>query len=471
MSGSSEALATDLVVIGAGPGGYTAAIRGAQRGLDVALVERETVGGVCINHGCIPAKSLIHAAGFQKDIEHWNDIGIDTGELSVDFGAVQAWKNDVIEQLTDNIRAGLDDHDVRVVPGTARFRDASTVVVEGDRGERQIAFDHAVIATGSEPMELPGLAFDNDGVVSSRELLQLESVPGEIVVVGGGYIGMEAVTKFAKFGASVRVVEARDRVLGMFEPEIVDTIQETSEMYTDGIYTNALATGLEYDDEGRPVLLVDHDGTERRLSTDYVVVAAGRDTTAATDRLGLENTDVELTENGSIVTDDQLRTTDENIFAVGDAAGEPFLAHVAYEEGKVAAAVAAGDDAALGNDYLPSVMYTDPEVAVVGHSESEARESYDDVLVGRVPMSASGRALSANKPAGYVKVVAAGDGSLLGVQIVGARASDTIAEATLALELDAGLDDLRGTAHAHPTFPEALADAADDAVGESIHSH
>jgi dihydrolipoamide dehydrogenase len=470
MSHTGSELATDLVVIGAGPGGYTAAIRGAQRGLDVVLVERETVGGVCINHGCIPAKSLIHAAGFQKDIRGWNDIGIETGEVSVDFDAVQAWKNDVIEQLTDSIRAGLDDHDVRLLGGTARFRDSSTVVVEGDRGDRTIEFDHAIVATGSEPLELPGLGFDNDRVISSREVLQLDSVPDELVVVGGGYIGMEAVTKFAKFGSSVRVVEARDRVLGMFEEEIVDTIQETSEMYTDGIYTNALATGVEYDD-GRPVLLVDHDGTERRLTADYVIVAAGRDTTAARDRLDLANTDVELTEKGYIATDDQLRTADDNIFAVGDTAGEPFLAHVAYEEGKVAAAVAAGDDAALGTDFLPSVMYTDPEVAVVGQSESEAREAYDDVLVGRVPMSSSGRALSANKPAGYVKVVAAPDGTLLGAQIVGARASDTIAEATLALELGATVDELRGTAHAHPTFPEALADAADDAAGESIHSH
>jgi len=471
MSNAGGTLATDLVVVGAGPGGYTAALRGAQRGLDVALVERETVGGVCINHGCIPAKSLIHAAGFQKDIQHWNDIGIETGEVSVDFGAVQAWKNDVVERLTDHIRAGLDDHDVCLLDGTARFLDSSTVVVESERGKRPVEFDHAVVATGSQPMELPGLGFDQDGVISSRDVLQLDAVPDELVVVGGGYIGMEAVTKFAKFGASVRVVEARDRVLGAFEEEIVDAIQETSEMYTDGIYTNALATGLEYDDEGRPVLLVDHDGTERRFSADYVVVAAGRDTTAVRERLDLENTDVEVTEQGRIVTDDQLRTTDDDIFAVGDAAGEPFLAHAAYREGKVAAAVAAGDDAALGTDYLPSVMYTDPEVAVVGRSESEAREAYDDPLVGRVPMATSGRALSANKPAGYVKVVAAPDGALLGAQVVGARASDTIAEATLALELDATIDDLRGTAHAHPTFPEALADAADDAVGESIHSH
>ncbi|MDS0261545.1 dihydrolipoyl dehydrogenase [Haloarcula sp. S1CR25-12] len=467
---TANTLATDLVVIGAGPGGYTAAIRGAQRGLDVVLVERETVGGVCVNHGCIPAKSLIHAAGFQKDIRQWNDIGIETGEVTVDFQAVQEWKNEVVRRLDEDILAALDQHDVTLLDGTARFRDSTTVVVDGETGDRTVTFDHAVVATGSQPLEIPGLEFDRDGVISSRDLLQVETVPDEIIVVGGGYIGMEAVTKFAKFGSSVRVVEARDRVLGAFEREVVDAIQETSEMYTDGIYTSALARGVEHED-GKPVLVVDHEGEERRFSGDYVVVAAGRDTAAARDRLALEHTAVELSDDGSIATDDQMRTTDDHIFAVGDAAGEPFLAHVAYREGKVAAAVAAGDDDSFDTQYVPAVMYTDPEVAVVGLSEAAAREAHDTIQVGRVPMATSGRALSANKPAGHVKVVADGEGTLLGAQVVGARASDTVAEATLALELDASLDDIRTTLHGHPTFPEALADAADDAVGESIHSH
>jgi dihydrolipoamide dehydrogenase len=462
---------TDLAVVGAGPGGYTAAIRGAQKGLDVVLVERETVGGVCLNHGCIPAKSLIHAAGFQKDIQHWNDIGIETGEVTVDFDAVQAWKNDVIERLDDNILDSLAAHDVTFVTGTAQFLDSTTLSVTDGTAERTVSFDDAVVATGSEPLEIPGLEFDHDRVISSREILQLEAVPDEIIVVGGGYIGMEAVTKFAKFGAAVKVVEARDRVLGMFEEEVVDSIQETSEMYTDGIYTSALARGVEYDDDGRPVLLVEQDGEQRRLSGDYIIVAAGRDTMAHRERLQVDRTDIELTEKGYIDTDDQMRTADENIFCVGDAAGEPFLAHVAYRQGKVAAGAAAGEDETFDDTYVPAVMYTDPEVAVVGHNETDARAEYDDVQVGRVPMHTSGRALSANKPSGYVKVVADGDGRLLGAQVVGARASDTIAEATLALELGASLDDITSTLHAHPTFPEALAEAAADATGEAIHSH
>jgi len=459
----------DLVVIGAGPGGYTAAIRGAQKGLDVMLVEREKVGGVCLNHGCIPAKSLIHAAGFQKDIEHWNDIGIQTGEITVDFEAIQEWKNEVVQTLDDNVLRSVDRHDVEFVEGTASFLDSSSIRIENGESEATVDFEQAVIAIGSQPLEIPGLEFHQDGVISSREILQIEEIPDEIIVVGGGYIGMEAVTKFAKFGSNIKVVEARDRVLCMFEEEVVNSIQETSEMYDNEIYTSALAKGVEYED-GDPVLLVEQHDELIRLSGDYIIVAAGRDTRTLRDRIALENTSVELDDGGYIDTDEQMRTSDENIFCVGDAAGHPFLAHVAYREGKVAGAVAAGEDVAFDNEYIPSVMYTDPEVAVVGLNESEAREKYDDIKIGRFPLNASGRALSANKTSGYVKVVADAGEKLLGVQVVGARASDTIAEATLALEMDATLDDIATTLHAHPTFPEALADAAEAAKGESIYS-
>jgi dihydrolipoamide dehydrogenase len=358
---------------------------------------------------------------------------------------------------------------VEFVEGTASFLDSSSIRIENGESEATVDFEQAVIAIGSQPLEIPGLEFHQDGVISSREILQIEEIPDEIIVVGGGYIGMEAVTKFAKFGSNIKVVEARDRVLCMFEEEVVNSIQETSEMYDNEIYTSALAKGVEYED-GDPVLLVEQYDELIRLSGDYIIVAAGRDTRTLRDRIALENTSVELDDDGYIDTDEQMRTSDENIFCVGDAAGHPFLAHVAYREGKVAGAVAAGEDVAFDNEYIPSVMYTDPEVAVVGLNESEAREKYDDIKIGRFPLNASGRALSANKTSGYVKVVADAGEKLLGVQVVGARASDTIAEATLALEMDATLDDIATTLHAHPTFPEALADAAEAAKGESIHS-
>jgi dihydrolipoamide dehydrogenase len=461
---------TDLVVIGAGPGGYTAAIRGAQKGLNVVLVERETVGGVCLNHGCIPAKALIHAAGFQRDIDHWNELGVETGPVDVDYGAIQDWKDEVIDTLDGQVLDSLEHYGVEFIRGTAQFEDSTTIHVDGNT-DRTIAFDHAIIATGSQPIEIPGLEYSQDRVISSREILQVDEVPDEIVVVGGGYIGMEAVTKFSKFGARVKIVEALDRVLSEFEEEIVDSIQETSEMYSDDIYTSTLAQGVEYAEDGTPELLAEKDGDELRLSGDYIVVAAGREPNSAYDRLELDNTDVDLSENGFIAVDDQCRTTADNILAVGDAAGPPYLAHVAYHEGKVAAAVAAGEDRAVDTEYMPTVMYTDPEVATVGLSEVEATEQYDEVLVGQVPMSASGRALTMDKTAGYLKVIADADEQLLGVRIVGERASDTIAEATLALEMDASLDDITTTLHAHPTFPENLVEAAEAAKNEAIHTH
>ena len=462
---------TDLVVIGAGPGGYTAAIRGAQKGLNVVLVERETVGGVCLNHGCIPAKALIHAAGFQRDIDHWNELGVETGPVDVDFQAIQDWKDEVIDKLDGQVLESLEHYGVELIEGTARFEDSSTLQVETDGDSRTLEFDQAIIATGSQPIEIPGLEYSQDRVISSREVLQVETVPDEIVVVGGGYIGMEAVTKFSKFGARVKIVEALDRVLSEFEPEIVDSIQETSEMYSDDIYTSTLAQGVEYDEAGTPVLVAEKDGDELRLSGDYIVVAAGREPNSAYSDLELDNTGVDLTENGFIAVDDQCRTSVDTILAVGDAAGPPYLAHVAYHEGKVAAAVAAGEDAAVDTEYMPTVMYTDPEVATVGLSEAEATERYDDVLVGQVPMSASGRALTMDKTAGYLKVIADDDEQLLGVRIVGPRASDTIAEATLALKMDASLDDIATTLHAHPTFPENLVEAAEAAKNEAIHTY
>jgi len=461
---------TDLVVIGAGPGGYTAAIRGAQNGLDVVLIEKESVGGVCLNHGCIPAKALIHAAGFQKDIAHWNEIGINTGEIDVDFQAVREWKDGVVDTLTTQVREQLTHHGVESVTGTARFVDSNTITIEESHGSETISFDTAIIATGSEPFEIPGLEFDQDRVISSREILQVDEVPEEIVVVGGGYIGMEAVTKFSKFGSTVTIVEALDRVLSEFEPEIVDSIQETSAMYSDNIYTSTLAQGVEYED-GNPVLIAERDGEELRLPGEYIIVAAGRQPNTAYESLNLDSTAVELTDRGFIETDERTQTTAENILCVGDAAGPPYLAHIAYQEGKVAAAVAAGNDAAVDTEYMPAVMYTDPEVATVGLSEADAREQAGEILVGKFPLSASGRALTMDKPSGYVKIIADTNEQLLGVRIVGARASDMIAEATLALELDASLDDIANTLHAHPTFPEALADAAEAVKGESIHSH
>jgi dihydrolipoamide dehydrogenase len=461
------ATGTDLLVIGGGPAGYSAAIRAAQEDLDVTLVEKNRIGGTCLNRGCIPAKALIHSAKYQSDLQHWDEIGIHTELEEISFEEIQEWKNGIVEKLDSGVEAMMKKHGVNVIEGEARFESSNNARIEEEHNAEKIEFEEAIIASGSTPIEIPGLEFDKDKVISSEELLNLDEVPDEIVVVGGGYIGMEAVTKFCKFGATVKVVEARERVLMNFSEEIVDEIQETSQCYDDEIYENHKAEEVKYRD-GKAVLVADNNGEEVEIEGDYILVAAGRTAEENLEKVGIENTDAEI-ENGFVKHDAQMRTDDENIFVVGDAAGQPMLAHKGYREGKVSGEVAAGEDSAFDNQYIPKVIYTDPEVAVVGMNEDEAREEFEEVKIGKFPMSASGRALTTNHDSGYVKVVASRDEKIQGVQIVAPRASDMIAEATLALEMQAYLDDVANTIHAHPTFPEALGEACEDALDECVH--
>ena len=458
---------TELLVIGGGPAGYAAAIRAAQKGLEVTLVEKEDVGGTCLNRGCIPAKALIHAAGFQKDMEHWDEIGIHNKGLDVEFSEVQEWKNDIVENLNTGVKNKLEAVGVELMEGEARFLDDSTVRVEEEHRTDKLNFEKCVVATGSKPVEIPGLEFDKEGVISSREMLNLEEVPEELVVVGGGYIGMEAVTKFCKFGSKVKIVEAENRVLPNFDEEVVDNIQETSECYNDEIYTNTKAS--EVIEGEKPVLVAEQDGEKIEVEGDYILVAVGRETRSGLESVDLENTSVEIGENGFVETDSRMKAS-ENIFVVGDAAGQPMLAHKAYMEGKVAGEVAAGENTGMDAQFIPKVMYTDPEVAVVGLTESDAREEYEDVKVGRFSMRHSGRALTTNGGDGFVKVIASEENQILGVTIISDRASDMIAEATLALEMQAYLEDVIGTVHAHPTFPEAFQEACEDALNKSVHT-
>ena len=460
---------TDLLVIGAGPGGYAAAIRAAQKGLDVVVVDKEGIGGVCLNHGCIPAKSLIHAAGFQEDITHWEEIGIHTDNLEVNFNEIQEWKDNVIQRLDNGVERLMENYGVEFKKGEAFFQDSNTVRIEMEHNAETVNFENAIIATGSQPLEMPGFEFEKDKVISSRDLLQLEQVPDEIVVIGGGYIGMEAVTKFCKFGSNVKVVEVQDRVLTNFDEELVREIREVSGCYSDEIYTSTEAKELKYEGD-KAVVVAEQDGEEVEIEGNKILVAVGRTPAPGLENLNLETTDVELREDGFVKTDQQMQTTDESIYAIGDIAGQPMLAHKAYREAKVAAEAVAGEPAAFDNQYLPKVTYTDPEIAVVGLDPEDAREEYEEVKIGKFPFSSSGRALTINHEKGFVRVVASGDDKLLGVQILGPRASDMIAEATLALEMQAYLDDIANTIHAHPTFPEALAEACEDALGKSIHT-
>lgn len=458
----------DLAVIGAGPGGYTAAIRGAQKGLDVVLIDKEDLGGTCLNRGCIPAKALIHASKFHHEIRDWNSIGIKAECERIDFNEIMAWKDEVVGKLNRGLKHILEREGVQVMKGEARFLDEETLRVSEEHNAENVKFDNCVVATGSRPVEIPGLEFEKKDIISSRELLSLEEVPEDLIVVGGGYIGMEAATKFAKFGSNVKIVEATDRVLQNFDSDIVDEIKESGSEYSDEIYTSTQASGVKYE-EDNIVLEAERDDEKIELKGDKVLVAVGRTARPVLEKLDLENAGIEINEKGFLSVDERMKTSQENVFAVGDCVGNPMLAHKAYREGRVVGEIAAGEASAFDNQFIPKAMYTDPEVASVGLSPDEAREKFDDVLVGKFPFRASGRSLTTNRENGFVRVVASGDEKLRGVQIVGSRASDMIAEATLALEMQAYLDDVINTIHAHPTFPEAFAEACEDARDEAIH--
>lgn len=458
---------TELAIIGSGPGGYSAALRAAQEGIDVTLIEKDEIGGVCLNRGCIPAKSLIHAAGFQKDIENWEEIGIETEDIEPDLQDIQDWKNGIVDRLNSGIKMMLEKQGVNVVQGTARFLDSNTLRVEEDHNAENIEFENCIIATGSKPIEIPGFEFSNDRILSSRELLNLEEVPEELVVIGGGYIGMEAVTKFSSFGSKVKVVEVEENILSNFDQDIVKTLKDSNSCYSDEIYTSTEAESFRTE-EGKVVVEADRDGEKVDIEGDYVLVSVGRTCKPYFENLSLENTNVK-TDNGRIQVDSQRRTSENHIFAIGDVTTGPMLAHKAYREGKVVADVVAGKSAAFDSQYIPKVVYTDPEIAVAGMTPEQAKDKTQDVKIGKFKFSSSGRALSTNQEAGFARVVARDDGKLLGVQIVGPRASDMIAEATLALEMQAYLDDIINTIHAHPTFPEVFQEACEDAKGKSVH--
>ncbi|MFB6156838.1 MAG: dihydrolipoyl dehydrogenase [Haloferacaceae archaeon] len=467
------ATGTEVLVIGGGPGGYVAAIRAAQRGLDTTLVERDAYGGTCLNTGCIPSKALISAADLAHDAGSAEGMGIHA-DPAVDMAAMAGWKDGVVERLTGGVEKLCKANGVQLVEGTARFEDAHAArVAHGGEGQgsESVEFEHAVVATGSRPAELPALPFDAEPVLDSAGALALDSVPDRLLVVGAGYIGMELSTTFAKLGSDVTVVEALDGVLPGYEDDVARVVRGRAEDLGVDFRFGETATGWRESADGAYVVTTEGaDGAETTHGTDRVLVAVGRD--PVTDTVGLENVGLEPTDAGFIATDDRCRTAVDHVFAVGDVAGEPMLAHKASREGVVAAEVAAGDPAAMDNRAIPSAVFTDPEVATVGMTEAEAETAGHDPVVGEMPFEASGRALTADTdPRGFVRVVADGETRfVLGGQIVGPEASELIAEVALAVEMGATLEDVGATVHTHPTLAEAVAEAVENARGQAIHT-
>jgi dihydrolipoamide dehydrogenase len=462
---------TDVAVIGAGPGGYVAAIRAAQHGLDTTLIERDAYGGTCLNYGCIPSKALIHASSLKWESEHAEELGIHA-DPEVDVAAMQEWKSGVVDQLTGGVEKLCKANGVNLLEGTATFDDEQTLRVAhgGDgQGSETLNFEHAIVATGSRPIEVPGFSFADEPVLSSRDALALDSIPDELVVVGAGYIGMELSTTFAKLGTDVTVVEMLDDVLPAYTEDVQRIVRKHAESVGVEFQFGEGAADWEGTDDGIVVTTEAEDGERSTYDGDAVLVAVGRE--PVTDTLNLSAAGLEPNENGFLETDSRARTEQDHIFAVGDVAGEPMLAHVASKEGIVAAEVAAGEPAALDYQAIPAAVFTDPEIGTVGMTEGEASEAGFDPVVGEMPLRASGRALTTNETDGFTKIVADADtGFVLGGRVVGPEASELIAEIALAVEMGATLEDLGSTIHTHPTLSETVMEAAENAQEQAIHT-
>lgn len=458
----------DGVVIGAGPGGYVAAIRLAQLGLKTALVERERVGGVCLNWGCIPSKALIHAAAVFDEIRTAEAIGVKAKDVSIDYARTQAWKDGVVKRLTDGIGQLLKQNGVTVVPGTARFRSPREVEVASAGGATTVLSAKAfIVATGGRPIALPGFPFDGKVVVTSKEALSWTEVPGRLLVVGGGVIGLELGTVYARLGTRVTVVEMTDQLLPGVEPDVVKVVARGLKKRGVEVFLKAKAAGMKKAKGGVSVEVVG-EGKPQTVEVDKVLVAVG--VRPNTEELDLARAGVTLTPKGFIEVDERLRTKAPSVYAVGDVTGPPLLAHKASKEGVVAAEIIAGRETRYDVRAMPGVIFTDPEIGVVGFTEAQAREKGYDVMTGSFPYAASGRALSVGSPEGLVKVV--GDrksGRLLGLHVCAPVASDLVSEGALAIEMGATVEDLALTVHPHPTFSEATMEAAEAALGHAIH--
>ncbi|MGE3775399.1 MAG: dihydrolipoyl dehydrogenase [Gammaproteobacteria bacterium] len=452
---------TQLVVLGAGPGGYTAAFRAADLGLRVTLVERDpTLGGVCLNVGCIPSKALLHAAKVVADARDMAAHGIAFGAPKIDLGALRGWKEKVVAQLTGGLKSLAKQRKVEVLTGEGRFVDAHTLAVTGADGKTtQLRFEQAIIAAGSQPVRLPGLPYEDPRVIDSTGALALADIPSRLLVVGGGIIGLEMATVYAELGSAVTVVELSDGLIPGTDRDLVKPLEKRLKSRLAALH---LATKVGRVTAEKDALLVSFEGASAPPEARFerVLVAVGRRPNGAL--LDADKAGIAVDARGYIAVDAQMRTNQAHIFAIGDIVGNPMLAHKATHEGKVAAEAAAGHKVAFDARVIPSVAYTDPEIAWVGLSETEAAARGIAVEKAVFPWAASGRALSLGRSEGLTKLLFdPSDKRIVGAGIVGPSAGDLIAEAALAIELSCDAEDVGLTIHPHPTLSETLAMAAE----------
>ncbi|MDF1506750.1 dihydrolipoyl dehydrogenase [Robertmurraya sp. DFI.2.37] len=458
---------TDTLVLGAGPGGYVAAIRAAQLGQKVTIVEKANLGGVCLNVGCIPSKALIAAGHRYETALHSESIGITAENVKVDFSKVQEWKGSVVNKLTSGVEGLLKGNKVEIVRGEGYFVDANTIRVMDDNSAQTYTFKNAIIATGSRPIELPTFKYSNR-VINSTGALNLPEIPKKLVIIGGGVIGVELGTAYANFGTEVTILEGSDELFaGAFEKQMSSIVARNLKKKGADIVTNALAKGVVENENG-VVVTYEAKGEEKTVEADYVLVTVGR--RPNTDEMGLDQLGIDMTDRGIINIDVQCRTNIPNIYAIGDIVPGPQLAHKASYEGKIAAEAIAGHNAQIDYLGIPAVVFSDPELASVGYTEKQAKDEGIEVVGSKFPFAANGRALALDAAEGFLKLVTRKeDGLVIGAQIAGPSASDMIAELGLAIEAGMTAEDLAMTIHAHPTLGEITMEAAEVAIGSPIH--
>lgn len=452
-----------VVVIGGGPAGYACAIRAAQRGRDVTIVEQSKLGGTCLNHGCIPSKALISATDLAHRAGDARRMGIEA-DPTIDHQRMVRWKDGIVRRLTKGVEHLIEKNGITYLAGTGEFLGNESVRIHLEDGETTVReFDRAVIATGSRPIEVPSLPFESPGILDAKAALALEETPESIAIVGAGYIGMELAGVFAKLGTTVTVVELLDDILPQYPNDLTKPIHSRAEQLGIAFHLGTAVEGMEQDGD-EIVLQTNGDA----IRAECALVAVGRE--PVTDTINLAAVGLETTDNGAIETDETGRTSTDAIFAVGDVTGDPMLAHAGIAEGIVAAETIADRSASLDVDTVPEVVFTDPELARVGLTKEVAAAEDRAVIVGEFPLRANGRTLTLNRRDGFVRVVAdATTEQIIGGSVVGPEASELIGEIGLAITMQATLTELGETIHAHPTLSEAIMEAAEHGRGIAIH--
>ena len=460
-----KTLKFNTVVVGAGPGGYPCAIRLGQLGVETLCIERDSWGGVCLNVGCIPSKALITAGKRMEEIRGAAAMGITVGEPSIDMVKLQEWKQGIVTKLTGGVAHLLKANKVETLKGNATFVGPKTLEVDTADGKVKVECENLVLATGSRPIEIPGFSYADARICDSTKALALNEVPGRVVVIGGGYIGLELGQMLRKVGAEVTVVEMSDDIMPGFDPDVVKLLNRKLKKSGITVLRKTAAKGWEESDDGAVVKVEGPDGA-KEIPADAILVTVGRRPNSE----GLEATGVTIGPKGQIEVDSQLQTNVPGVYAIGDVAEGMMLAHKASHDGEIAAEVIAGHNAHNDAKTVPAVVFTDPEIATAGMMEHEAKAEGYEVKVGKMPFAALGRAMTTNTTEGFIKVILdAEDDRVLGVTITGPHASDLISECALAVEMDAEAMDIGLTIHPHPTLGEGVMEATKAALGQAIH--